>query len=241
MCLHKITGILLLLSCCGWAGIIQNPSFEIPILSPDGYAYRPPTNSGQDWVFTGSAGISANGSPFGLGPDGYPAPDGSQVAFIQKDTGNQASIAGNVSQAISGLSASTLYTLSFDAGQRPETDSATGFVFGGGLDFYVYWCPTGSSCGVIDFVQFDNVPSTDLSFIAEAVSFTPGATSGSLQFQAFDPLGGDRTDFIDNVQLVVPNDGAVPEPSNGFLVLSGIGLIGLGLRRRLVHSRSLAS
>ena len=248
---QKITGILLLLSCCAWAGIIQNPSFETPVMPADSYTYRPIASTGVVWTFTGSAGIASNGSPFGLGlPDDNPynnmAPDGSQVAFIQFDTGNQNSHPGNVTQYITGLSPSTLYTLSFDAAQRPETDGPNGFLFGGGIDVVVYWCPLNANCSQIDFVDFYSQPSTSLTFAPYSPTFTTmtGVTYGSLQFQAYDAEGqtGDRAALIDDVQLIGGNTPtSTPEPSNGLMVLSGVGLIGLGLRRRLVHSRSLPS
>jgi len=247
---HRIASILLLLSCYGWAGTIPvaNPSFESPNVSgmTCGLTGLPgcdyPHGSLGGWTFFGSSGIAANGSPFGVDTpgDGNAAPDGTQVAFLQYDPSNPLSSPGNISQSIGGLNAAQSYVLSFEAAQRPESLGPTGaFLFGGGLDFYVYWCPGGSSCSPIDFIEFDNQLPSYLSFAEYSTApFTAGATSGLLEFQAYDPLSGDRSDFIDSVQL---NDDIVPEPSNGLMVLSGIGMIGLGLRWRLVHSRSLPS
>ena len=236
---HKIAGILLLISCCGWASSIAptDSSFETSVVASvlcgtsgfNGCEYRP---NGYGWFFTGSSGITSNGGIFGLDSPGNdnPAPDRNQVAFLQFDPSNPASFPGNISQHISGLDPAQSYVVSFKAAQRPETVDPTGvFLFGGGLDLYVYWCPGDSSCSPIDFIDFAGQLPTYLSFAEYTTSFTAGATSGELEFQAYDPLGGDRSAFLDNVQL----DG-VPEPSNGLMVLSGIGLIGFGLRRRLM-------
>ncbi|MGA3020139.1 MAG: PEP-CTERM sorting domain-containing protein [Bryobacteraceae bacterium] len=237
---HKIAGVLLLLGCCGWANIIlpTDFSFDTPDVSGmlcgtsgfDGCEYRP---NGYGWFFTGSSGIASNGGIFGLDSPGNDnrAPDGNQVAFLQFDPSNPASSPGNLSQNVSGLDPTQSYVVSFEAAQRPETLGPTGnFLFGGGLDFYVYWCPGDSNCSPIDFIDFADQLPTYLSFAEFTTSFTAGATSGELEFQAYDPLGGDRSDFIQGAQL-----DSVPEPSNGLMVLSGIGLIGFGLRRKLVR------
>jgi len=264
---HKIASILLLLSCCGWAGIIlpADYNFASPSVSgSDGSAtacgvvggctYRP---SGTGWAFSGSAGIASDGlfgaDPFNLSPP----PDGNQAAFIQYNPGNPASSPGNISQDITGLDPSAFYTLSFDAAQRPETDGPGGFLFGGGLDFYVYWCPGVSSCtpgpsNEIYEVKFDNKSPTYVAFAEynPPVSFTTGgATFGTLGFYAYNTTKGDpalgftnrdESDFITDVELN-GNDGSVPEPSNGLMVLSGITLIGLALGRKLIHNRLLPS
>ena len=106
---HKIAGILLLLSCCGWASIIlpTDSSFETPDVSVvlcgpsgfDGCGYRP---TGYGWFFTGSSGIASNGGVFGLDSPGNdnPAPDGNQAAFLQFDPSNPASFPGDISQTV---------------------------------------------------------------------------------------------------------------------------------------------
>ena len=68
------------------------------------FRYRP---TGSPWTFTGDAGISANGSGFTSGNP--PAPQGTQVAFLQGT--------GSFSQAVAGWAAGT-YVLTFYAAQR---------------------------------------------------------------------------------------------------------------------------
>ena len=86
-------------------GMIENGSFESPVQSTDGFTYAPVTT---DWTFSGTAGISGNGS--GFTRDNPDAPLGSQVAFIQQQ--------GEISQQIDGLVTGQSYTLQFDVAQR---------------------------------------------------------------------------------------------------------------------------
>jgi PEP-CTERM motif len=223
---HRIAAIVLLMSCCGYAGVIVgNPSFETPSLTPAGaFVYRP-TGAGVDWTFVGSSGITsvsptipADGSNFGM----LSAPNGTQAAFLQKGT-------GNISETVTGLVAGQGYVVAFQAAQRPDgCCSATGTAWGGEQDFNVLW--NGSSLGT--FMP----PSTGFSSYV-TVSFQATATTGLLAFQALDIQGGligktDQTAFVDAVAV-----NQAPEPANGLLVLSGLGLIGLGLRRWRVYSR----
>ena len=68
------------------------------------FRYRP---TGSPWAFAGVAGIAANGSGFTAGNP--PAPEGTQVAFLQKT--------GSFSQAVAGWAAGS-YRLTFHAAQR---------------------------------------------------------------------------------------------------------------------------
>ena len=68
------------------------------------YQYRP---TGSPWAFAGNAGIAANNSGFTSGNP--PAPEGTQVAFLQTT--------GSFSQAVAGWAAGS-YVLTFYAAQR---------------------------------------------------------------------------------------------------------------------------
>ena len=81
-----------------------NEGFEAPVVGPGKFQYRP---AGCAWSFVGDAGISGNGSGFTAGNP--PAPEGAQVAFLQKD--------GSFSQAVAGWAAGS-YRLTFYAAQR---------------------------------------------------------------------------------------------------------------------------
>jgi hypothetical protein len=91
---------------------VTDSGFEATALAMQQHAYRP---AGSAWTFTGTAGVSANGSAFtGANPG---APQGGMVAFIQ----NQ----GSVSQDIQ-VGAGT-YDLRFQAAQRSNQASHQSF------------------------------------------------------------------------------------------------------------------
>lgn len=136
------------------------------------FAYDP---TGSAWTFTGSAGISGNGSGFtALNPN---APQGSQVAFLQ-------SVGSSISQTVT-LAAGTYY-VDFWAAQRVQWQS--------GLqdselliDGNVVGAFTPAAGG---FYQFFSTP------------ITVGAGTHTITFQGLDTAGGDNTVFIDVVQWV---------------------------------------
>lgn len=237
MPLHKIAVVLLVLSCCGWAGLIPvgDYSFENPNLGA-GYEYRP---TGIDWNFTGSAGIAADGSGFNLDDPAFgsvPAPDGSQVGFLQYNTSpSSGSDPGTISQTLTGFVQGETYAVTFYAANRPDAGLPPLF-YGGEQNFGVYW--DGVEIEFIDGATDLNANDTFKEFTATFTASAADALSGGTLEFAVDTLNGpsgDRTDFIDDVQVSDPP--SAPEPSSVFTVLSGIGLIGLGLRRRFFHSR----
>src|SRR5208283_6050158 len=83
---------------------IGDPGFEQVLVGAGEFQYRP---TGSPWVFSGSSGISGNNSGFTSG--NLPAPQGSQVAFIQGH--------GSFTQTVSTWTAGS-YEVTFDAAQR---------------------------------------------------------------------------------------------------------------------------
>jgi hypothetical protein len=87
---------------------LADPGFEQKSVG-DGQYLGDPT--GSPWSFSGDAGISANNSDFTRGSP--PAPEGTQVAFMQGLNG----VNGSFSQSVSDWTAGT-YDLTFEAAQR---------------------------------------------------------------------------------------------------------------------------
>ena len=87
---------------------IGDPGFEQVAVGAGHFQYRP---TGSPWTFSGGAGISGNNSGFTAGNP--PAPQGAQVAFLQKT--------GSFSQAVTGWAAGSyvLDLLRRPAGQLP--------------------------------------------------------------------------------------------------------------------------
>lgn len=218
MRLFRIAALVLWVACCSFANpiTVANSSFELPPFAADnsysgpGYLYRP-TLASSLWNWSGSAGIAVNGSDFGNAN----APDGVQVAFIQRAT-------GEMYQDLSGLTVGQRYLVSFEAAQRWDSTTSDnisqGIGFGGAEDFEVLW--DGTSIGSFTPISTGFATYYTASFVATA-------PTARLTFQAIDTLGGDRTAFLDSIQII-----PAPEPWNAITLLSGLGVIALGLRRK---------
>ena len=83
---------------------IADSGFEQVSVGAGEFLYDP---TGSPWAFSGSSGISGNNSGFTAGNP--PAPQGSQVAFLQET--------GSFTQSVTGWAAG-FYVLTFDAAQR---------------------------------------------------------------------------------------------------------------------------
>jgi len=160
----------------------QDGGFETPMVSPGGYAYDA---AGGPWVFTGPAGVTANGSGF---TNGNPAaPDGAQAAFLQYN--------GTASQLVPGFQAAGTYVVNFQAAQRGNNGTSR-------QDFAV----------VVDGTQVSTFtpPSTSYGSYTSA-PFTVPAGSHTVGFVGLDTAGGDNTAFIDSV--AVAQAPATPAPA----------------------------
>jgi O-glycosyl hydrolase len=152
---------------------VNGGGFETPALGsgPTAYQYNP---TGSPWTFTGTSGVSGNGSLF---TDGNPdAPEGSQVAFLQDY--------GSISQ-VTNFAAGT-YVLSFLAAQRANgNDSSQTFQVE--ID--------GIVVGVFTPVDINYSPYTTSSFTVTAGHHT-------IRFVGLDPDGQENTVLIDEVSLI---------------------------------------
>lgn len=94
---------------------VPTAGFEAPALANGAYQYRPATVAGsQEWTFAGNAGVAANGSAFTSANPA--APEGRQVAFIQRDS-------GLMSQTLTFAEERT-YTLTLKAAHRGSWNQA---------------------------------------------------------------------------------------------------------------------
>jgi hypothetical protein len=128
--------------------------------------------NGAAWTFTGMAGVAANGSGFtGGNPN---APEGTQVAFIQD--------AGSMTQTVALTGG--VYTLSFAAAQRAT------------------WSTSQTFEVLVDGQAVATVTPTGPTYATYTTgTFAVNAGSHTVTFVGLDPLGGDNTALIDQVQL----------------------------------------
>ncbi|HEX5272734.1 MAG TPA: DUF642 domain-containing protein, partial [Gemmataceae bacterium] len=156
------------------AGQPSDPGFESPSVGSgsSAYVYRPASSA---WAFVGNAGLAGNGSAFTGGNP--PAPEGTQVAFLQ---GSSSSISQSVT-----LAANTIYTISFRAAQRAGGNTST-------QTFLVQ----------VDGTTYATVTPFTTTYIGYiTASFTVTAGAHTITFLGMNPNGGDNTAFIDQVAI----------------------------------------
>jgi hypothetical protein len=151
---------------------LADAGFEQVAVGAGNYQYDP---AGSPWAFTGGAGISGNDSGFTAGNPA--APEGGQVAFLQRT--------GSMSQAIGGWAAGS-YVVSFDAAQRGN------------------WQESAQDIEIlVDYVVVGIFTPADTSYqryITGAFTVTEG--THTITFKGLDSAGGDNTAFVDAVQIV---------------------------------------
>jgi hypothetical protein len=151
-------------------GGLADSGFELPALPAATFQYNP---AGSPWNFSGSAGVTANGSGFS---SGNPiALQGSQVAFLQQSS--------SISQSVS-FAAGT-YAIGFSAAQR-----------GNAISFQTFQV-------LIDGKSVGSFNSLGTTSYAPLITSTFAATVGkhTITFQGTNLNGGDNTVFIDQVVI----------------------------------------
>ena len=150
---------------------IGDPGFEQVQVGAGHYQYRP---TGSPWTFSGNSGISANNSGFTSGNP--PAPQGTQVAFLQTT--------GSFTQTVTGWAAGS-YVLTFDAAQRGNYQASR-------QDFEV----------LVDGTVISTFTPSGTSYQSySTAAFTVTAGSHTITFQGLDSAGGDNTAFVDAVAV----------------------------------------
>jgi Protein of unknown function (DUF642) len=149
---------------------LADSGFEGFTMPNGGFEYDP---TGSPWAFSGGAGVSGNGTAFTGG--NQPAPQGSQVTFLQGISG--------ISQAVT-FTAGT-YTIGFSAAQRGN---------GGGAQT-IQVLVDGNVVGT-----FNNLTGTGYSTLTTS-SFLVTAGSHVITIEGTDNNGGDNTAFVDQVAI----------------------------------------
>ena len=160
--------------------------FETPEAGPAGswgsFIYRP---SGTPWAYAGDAGVTANGSGFtNANP---PAPEGDQVAFIQRT--------GRISQVVQAAEPGT-YRLSFRAAHRANASLR-------GHDFAL----------VVGGAEVARYTPSAASYEPFEATFSLPAGSTTVALVGLNSRGGDRTSLVDDLRLErVPGPDSDPSP-----------------------------
>ncbi len=150
---------------------IGDPGFEQVAVGAGHYQYDP---TGSAWTFSGESGITGNNSGFTAGNP--PAPQGSQVAFLQGT--------GSFTQTVTGWAAGS-YVLTFDAAQRGNYQASQ-------ENFNV----------LIDGNVVGSFTPSGTSYQSYSTAvFTIAAGPLTITFQGLDSAGGDNTAFIDSVNI----------------------------------------
>lgn len=151
---------------------LRNTSFEAPAM-PGAFQYGP---SGSEWTYFREAGIAANGSLFGVGLYGAAnAPDGTQVAFVQKR--------GRIEQSFGNAPVGQSYRVRFSIAARPGDAVAQAVTVT--FDNVVLGTYTPGSTG---YTEFTTAP------------ITQGGGTHTIGFEG--TTDADRTAFIDRVSVI---------------------------------------
>jgi len=158
--------------------------FETPAVGNGNYQNNP---TGAGWTFSGSTGISGNGSALTSGNPN--APEGNQVAFLQ------GSSTSSITQSVDGLTPGVSYAVRFSAAQRANCCG------NGGEGFQIF--VTDSTLGSILLGTFHPSGTDYQDYSTITFSPTQEGHSHQLRFVGLNPSGADNTALIDNVRITI--------------------------------------
>jgi alpha-L-rhamnosidase len=177
------------------ATLLTNSGFESPSVAT--FQYNPP---GSAWTFTaesssGGSGITANGALFNSNNPN--APEGVQVAFLQK--------VSTIAQTISGFVPGAHYAVTFSAAQRAGQFQQSAQTWDLKLDNTVLasYAPPANATSYTDYTA----------------TFTAMAGTHTLAFVGSNLLGGDNTVFLDDVRLTLAP--SLTPPQLGWQIANG--------------------
>lgn len=200
------------------SSLIVNGSFGSPNVGSGWSAF----NSIPGWNTSGNGIEIDNPAVFGGGSTAYPGNGSDQSLEINYD------FPENVYQTVNGLTPGKTYLLFWAYGDRPDSgNDATAVYFGGNLVTTDYDLLNGSNPTLLWFPN---------SFLVTATATSEVLSFNGLDYPGYTNNGGaSYGNEIDDVTLT-------PEPSTWLLLISGLGLLGLGLvRRQFLASPSVIS
>ncbi|WP_235977287.1 PEPxxWA-CTERM sorting domain-containing protein [Sandaracinobacteroides hominis] len=197
------------------AELLTNGGFEdlAAAAAPGSYGtYAYPEGTIAGWTFFGAGLIDGTmATPWfgGSAPTGFA---GAQYGFVQGT--------GWLVQSFTADATGTL-DISWLEGSRPD-------IFGGGYkgdQTYEVWL-SSSLLGTFSTASGQNFVGRGLSALVS------GGQSYTLAFHGLSQ--SDNTAFVDNVSASITPTGGVPEPGTWTMMIAGFGMVGLGMRRRVL-------